>query len=343
MVLSRRLMAFGVIALGACGVVAFFILRNAGDGSAPRFETSSDKLSRTIIVPTLDTPVPKEKSAIWCGSFSLAWRELESSVVGEPIRLAGAEDVADRLNKEPFSSGDLEPTMYYAAAGLTRDGIVPRIQKEMRQRFPDVQLPALASPDDVAIAYAYLETSIKFPIPYLDETIVFTDSSGNRTNVEAFGIDVKDLARARQLEKQVDVLFADDGRRDANEFALDLFKNSTPNQIVVARVPLRGSLAETYQSLQIRIKKEAQKPKTFSGDLDRLRVPRMHWKIDHHFAELQGKKFKNDSVNALYLEEVVQTISFKLDSKGAEVKSDARMRAKALPSITSWTDRFCST
>jgi hypothetical protein len=52
----------------------------------------------TVVVPTLDTPMPKGKNVIWCGTFAMAWGELSTKVVKEPIRLKDAGEICGRLN-----------------------------------------------------------------------------------------------------------------------------------------------------------------------------------------------------------------------------------------------------
>src|SRR5262245_61995271 len=49
------------------------------------FAGSSDRLQRTAILPTLDSPIPGGKSAIWCISLQLAWNVLKDDVAGGPV------------------------------------------------------------------------------------------------------------------------------------------------------------------------------------------------------------------------------------------------------------------
>lgn len=49
-----------------------FYYQPTHEAQAKPFEGDSSELQHTIIVPTLDTPIPEGKSAIWCGSFQLA-------------------------------------------------------------------------------------------------------------------------------------------------------------------------------------------------------------------------------------------------------------------------------
>src|SRR5260370_21326760 len=116
--------ATAIVAVALC--VAWF-LWPFGDFHQPlkkTFDGNSEQLARTVIVPTLDTPIPEDKSAILCSSFQLAWNRLKEDVIQEPIVLKGAETTASRLNDAKPSDRDLAPQSLYAAAGWARDGIV---------------------------------------------------------------------------------------------------------------------------------------------------------------------------------------------------------------------------
>src|SRR5262249_19888246 len=149
---------------------------------------------QTVIVPTLDSPIPEGKSAIWCASFRFAWNRLKDDVAKEPIQLANAQPIADRLNRGEESEDDVEPDAVYAAAGLAKDGLVERIQAQMASKFPNVPRPQLDVPAGGAVAYAYLAASAKYEYPYFenDEPFLFRDSSGKETAVGSFGIRKKD-------------------------------------------------------------------------------------------------------------------------------------------------------
>jgi hypothetical protein len=60
---------------------------------------------------------------------------------------------------------------------------------------------------------------------------------------------------------------------------------------------------------------------------DTLLVPVMHWRIDHHFSELEGvdRTLEHAGLEAMYLGTALQTIEFKMDRRGAEVASEAQM------------------
>jgi hypothetical protein len=337
----RRLrLCLAVAAIAAVAVGGWYwYVRKSYRPPPLTFDGTSDQLLQTVIVPTLNSPIPEGKSAVWCVSFQLAWNRLKDDVVKEPIQLANAQPVADRLNRADQTETDLEPESVYAAAGLVRDGIIDRIRGEMARRFPDAPRPDLDASVE-AIAYAYLAASAKYEHPYFenDEPFLFKDAAGKETSVGSFGIRKKDDYAYEHLRQQVQVLYrthAADRREEVPEFVLDLCKTSEPYQIVVARVDRKPTLAETLADIQNKIA-SAPEEGLVSGFItnDALLVPNMAWQVTHRFKELEGrdKQFQNPALRGLHLDVAVQTIRFRLDRSGAELSSEAKLYAKPSPS-----------
>jgi hypothetical protein len=176
---------------------------------SPNFSGDSTQLRETVIVPTLDTPMPKGKNVIWCSSFELAWNRLRNDVVKEPVRIKGAESIANRLNASTASEADLMPESVFAAAGRTSDGIVERIRREMAERFPDHALPEFG-PDAAIIAYAYLKAAAEFTLPFFDneDELAFADAAGKKTGVASFGLPPNCPRPTPELPGQVALLYS---------------------------------------------------------------------------------------------------------------------------------------
>lgn len=253
----------------------------------------------------------------------MAWQRMRNDVVHEPIRVAGAEAVAKRLNESNITDEIVAPEHSFAAAGFVRDGIVEKIRREMSEQFPSVELPPFENTSDtVAFAYAYLAATVRFQTPFHESTMTFTDGGGQRTEVRAFGIRSETHYDAWKICQQVGVLFARGEGARPSEFALDLCRSSSPHQIVVARVPRGETLAATLQSVRQRIR-EAPTRTTSFGLSEQLLVPMMSWKIAHEFRELQGpdKVILNERFEGNYFGKVFQGIDLRLDRYGAEVHS----------------------
>jgi hypothetical protein len=342
----RRPILVGVIVLVLAGGVSWWLglgsylsqrVRYAGKTST--FSGGSESLKQTVIVPTLDTPCPPGKNVIWCSSFQLAWNEIRDKVIGAPLQVAGAEEVAARLNVARQSSSDVEPETFYAAGGRIKDEIVNKIKKDMAAKFPSHVPPNLApytqEPDGI-LAYSYLTANVPFPHPFRQGKVAFGNSRGQKTKAEAFGV-WSYVERYDEIRDQVEVLYCRLAKNwsQVRECALDLCKESRPYQVVVAIVEPKGSLDETLRYVRQSI---ADYPKSFdyeqhNGRLSRvdcLVVPEMFWKIDHRFQELIGRVVGNVGLPVV---EAMQTIEFRLDRNGAVLESEARVAVAALPRV----------
>lgn len=329
-------------ALRRLGIIGWSLYKRGSNQASPTpfsFEGSSDELKATVIVPTLDSPLPQGKSAIWCVSFELAWSRLKNDVVRGPVQIANAQAIADRLNGTTHTEADLNPDAVFAAAGLAKDGIVEHIHTQMANKFPKVPRPAIDVTPTSAVAYAYLAASSKFEIPFFenDEAFWFTDSAGKKTSIKSFGIRGKDDFAYHQLREQVEILYSPDRMEmrsnDDAEFVLDPCKTSQPYQIVVARVNRKETLAETVADVEAKIAQRPDEHALKIGPNDTLLIPSLAWKISHRFKELEGtdKQFTNAAVRDYHLDTAMQTIQFRLNRGGAELASESPIFLKPVP------------
>src|SRR5262249_11661761 len=167
-------------------LIWWFFLRTVDTTIQSTFDGTSDQLQRTVLVPTLDTPMPEGKNVIWCASFQLAWNKFKTDLAGGPIQIKNAEALAQSLNDAPQSESDLPPDSFYTAAGRDRDGILNTIRTDMARLFPGVRVSDLPQDPNGVTAYAYLQTSVRFEFPFFEETEGFTFSKGRK--VSGFGL-----------------------------------------------------------------------------------------------------------------------------------------------------------
>ncbi len=298
------------------------------------FSGDSRELRQSLVVPTLDTPMPGNKNVIWCGTLQLAWNRLANDILHESPSIQGAEAVVSRLNKTQFGDNDLPRDSYLATAGFGRDGVVEKVKSEMERRFhKDVDIDPLA-PNDI-LAYAYLEAHAVFTVPFFDyrKAVGFQDSGGEETGITAFGIEQQHEYAYRKLREQIDVLYL--RRKEAHseeleEFVIDLCQDSSPNQIMVACIPPRATLLETLDDVERKTQEFARQPDgqygRWFGIRDVLLVPNLNWDIRHRFIELEGddKRFLNKGFSGYHIAKAMQTIRFRLDRSGAELASEVQ-------------------
>lgn len=71
----------------------------------------------------------------------------------------------------------------YAAAGWTEEGIIQTIKGELQKLFPTMEPPTFPGiAENSFVAYSYLESSVKFRLPYFQNRapLIFTDSGGGK-------------------------------------------------------------------------------------------------------------------------------------------------------------------
>lgn len=290
------------------------------------------EVTQTVVVPTLDTPLSEGQSAVWCASFQLAWDRLKADITQGPVQIRNAEIVTERLNRAHVSAADLQGEDYFAVAGTAAEGVAETIEREMTSRFPNAARPEFHLPAEALCAFAFLAASVPWRYEYHDNPapLDFTDAAGHRTPVRSFGILDADSFQdgdAEYFRGQAALLWESEGtERTRDEFAVDLCRHSTPYQVVLARVVRKATLDETLNDIQHKIERTPPGNDRL-GEEDTLLVPTMHWRIHHHFKELEGpdKVLTNGPMPGLFVAEAVQGLQFRLDRRGAEVASGAHI------------------
>ena len=302
---------------------------------------NSTDLKQTSVVATLDCHIPEHKNIIWCSTFQIAWDKFKNNIIGEPIQLIDVDDLDDRLNKNEFSTKNLEPDSYYATAGFVKDGTIEQIQEEMAKRFPSEPMPVFDKKYETlplaSVAYAFLSVNTGFKYPFFTNNRKFTfqDSNGILTDVTSF----KDRAEAsnqdtKNVREQVEILYYEYGQQDsADTFAVDLCKYTDPYQVVLARLPRHETLSEILSEVQKKIS-------DFKIDLnydvlrklrpiDSLIVPDILYKLTHQFIELEDKRLANPKwrTHDYFIFEARQMVLFSLNRTGVILKSEARIGA----------------
>ena len=314
-----------LIAVG--GAAAWFALRDPYTPQTPPPAVPSTDFRSTVMVPTLETPIPTAKNAIWCGAFQLAWNRLKTDVVKEPIKVSSINPLCQALNSSPFSEADLTPESFYAAAGLAKDGIASRIYHEMADRFPGVQPNIPQVPEMTALAYAYLAASLRFKHGYRQQPdgFTFNGGSGEMIKVNGFGVRPADAHDYRDVYHQPRVLYFGEAN-PVDEVVVDLDPKTEPHQILLAMLKKPATLAEAVAWVE----KKAAMGDTlaFSGG-ETLLVPDVAIGMLHHFSELEGtgRAFENKTLQGSFLAVAQQSVQFRLDRGGAVLRAEALIAA----------------
>lgn len=329
-------------------VLLLWVTGGVADGKEARytppaktFDGSSSDLKATAVVPTLDTPLPEGKSAMWCASFEFAWTALREDVIGAPIQVENAQVVADRLNRAVLP--DVPASALYYTAGRVTPTFLQRIRDEMKQRFPDAPPLQVDARENDLLAYAWLAAGVSFDIPFFenDEPLSFKDPTGHETDVASFGLRANDDYAYYELRRQIAVLHAKDmfgtsaDAKTGPEFIIDPDRTSKPFQLLLARIPRGKTLAETLATMDERIAARARQSDSVDmGPNDVLLVPAMHWRVTHHFRGLEGedKRILNPGFEGYWIQIAEEGIEFRLDKSGADLRSEAKILCMPIPS-----------
>ncbi len=319
---------------------AVAIVAAAGGAAAYFYETDpstnlaakSTELKGTVITAVEDCPMEKDKNILYCSSFQLAWNELKK-LAGGKIRLDHPVDLAGRLDAAKTSKEDLPPGSFVAMAGFFKDGVVDRINAELDRTFhrgPDPALNAFKVEKDGALAYAFMAMELKFRHPFASGGhLVFEGKPVNSFGFQeaTYGLNPEGLPvednTSRQDRRQAHVYGKTEGEDPS--YVVTLQPSNPDEEILLAHIKPEVTLEKTIESaLAIRKTSEG---KGFEGENDVLAVPVLDFDLSHTYETLIGRTV--DGMGPIGA--AVQTIRFKLDEKGAVLKSRAMIRVLSIP------------
>jgi hypothetical protein len=294
----------------------------AQEGSETILKADSKELEQTIITPHMEVEVNGDKNILYCLAFQLAWNELKDNMIKEDIRLKDEPLYVVHLNKALSSKEDVSEKDCMVMAGFGKDRIIEKINSALKENFGDEapQVLEKLSPTDIMV-YAYLYKNLKFKYVFesLESHIEF-ESNGQISNVRAFGI--KRFSRSEEHEniaKQVSVI----DYRDRDDFIIILTSESFEDEIILAKMTPASTLLKTIEAVERRII-EAEPDEIRNRET--LQIPKFNFDITHSYNELIRKFFRNRDFEEYFITEALQNIRFKLDEKGALLKSEARIR-----------------
>jgi len=287
--------------------------------TADKKDAMTESPVNTIVTPHLGDSIMAGKNIVYCLSFQLAWDALKNDIIKEDVRMEDEPYMVRFLNKSLASKKDLDESSYIAMAGFGRDNIVAKINKTLKEKFKK-NAPVLTEnilPGSI-LAYAYMYKNLEFEKKFdnIENGINF---NGAAAAAKAFGIK-KYSAKEKAIAEQVQVLdYKNDG-----DFIIGVKLKSNGDQIVLAKIKPGRTFFNTIGSVQARI--ASAKPGVLANG-DSLQIPKLSFDIQHVYKELIGKKLKlkNPKYDGMIIGDAVQAIKFRLNEKGAELKSSAKI------------------
>lgn len=278
-------------------------------------QISSDQLTQTKFTSYLQTNIPEGTNLLYCSTIQLAWNELCDDFVSGQLLLEGEPSEEKMLNERLTGKNDISEDSYLVMVGTEKDGITEKIKEAMKKKFnraPSIPIN-LQSPMDV-LAYAYLSKDLKFEDKFenIPEPVLFN----TRTPVKAFGI----IDYDKNLADQVTIY----DYNNQDDFVLGLKSSSPDDEIILAKIIPKKTLLETIDFVFSRIQTGNSPSDIKAGET--LKIPKLNFDIIHQYAELQNRNFLNKGFEDYFIRGVVQSIRFRLDEKGALLRSEAALQ-----------------
>lgn len=285
----------------------------------------STQLKQTNITAYMQESITAGKNLIYCSTFQIAWDELSDGIIKESLKLQGNPIIAQMLNKRLTGKTGISEDCYLAMAGFKKDGIEDKIKHALKEKFntiPGIDI-SLQRPDDI-LAYAFLLKDLKFEQEFenLDEPIVFNKN----VRVKSFGIEeIQDGYESREIwdkqEKLIGQVSILDYKSDS-DFIIGL-KSASPNdEIILAKVNPGNTLLGTIDSVFGRISKS--QPSKLKVK-ETLRIPKLDFDIIKDYSELKKRYCINKGFEKYFIAKAIQAIRFKINEKGALLKSEAEI------------------
>ena len=326
---TARVAILGALAVGLGLFVASSIRRDipkqthtkkthAEVAGEPDLKADANELKRTIITPHLEQRIASGTNVLWCNTFQLAWNEF-CDLTGGPIVMESPPPIVPVLNKRTASKEDLDEASYVAMAGLASEGIYEKIRKELEEKFKGQASPDLldATPEMYWVAYAYLFKELPF-------RWAFTRWHGNLIfmgyRVDSFGIgQLLDRQRGEvRMASQVDIL----DHRNNDDLIIELKTQAEEDRSILAKIPPEATLGETISAVEKRI--QEAKPTKMERMAD-LYVPVLNFDVLRKYPELYNRPIRtaDNRIDGTSIVVAAQTVRFRLDERGAVLKSEA--------------------
>ena len=277
-------------------------------------------LPDTKMVAYPDAPLPPDTNVLWCDTLQLAWNAA-IGLVGESLHFANAPPEVALLNRQDFTTADIDKGSYVALADFERNHVEDEIRTVLQYVFHGAASPELIpepernpGPDDF-VAYAYLFKNLQFATPFIDQKdpLEFGDHP-----VKNFGFRPSNHA-AEAMREQVEIC----DYQSPDDFVIRLKTKVPEDELILAKITPGETLQATMASVLQRVADGRNIPQSWD---DELAVPKLNVDLLSKYPELTGLVLTPSptaKVGKLITALVEQKIRFQLNENGAVLKSEA--------------------
>jgi hypothetical protein len=253
---------------------------------------------------------------VWCIAIHLAWNELNENIIHDKLKLNTSDksitDLVEKMNRAPFSRHDLDESSYYIRSGYGQQTI-ELINRESKIKFPDKSygdLMVLLNPNDIVV-YAFFLKKVEYLTCFEKHAVRFLKETVTGFHTSSY-------------EQKLNIILLQYWNDD--KFIIRLVLKEQEDEIFLAKGFDNNPFEEIVEFINKYNKNDKVGP---IGEEDYFAMPNLH--LDHRnaYEKLTGKTLTNKDFEQYYMAQVVESIKFDMDYKGARVESEAVMIAGA--------------
>lgn len=266
------------------------------------------------IVPTMQDELSSD--SIWCCTFQLVWNDLKDDLAKQDIVFSEKVIEAENLNKAEFNSNMISDDYYYKKYGKMNTSLKTEIEQGIKDKFGEnssILNDFEWSNEDTDKYFLYAMLKRKFEFYYEFDNLEKSTFGKDYKNISYFGIDENTDSDVRS---QIEVIYYN----SKDDFAIKI--NTKQNDEVIL---CKGNNGKTFKEIYENMQNTEYTGDVYLNSIDTLKIPNIEFKEKKEFKELENKEFSFSTGEKYYIDKAIQTIEFKLDKKGGEVKSEAGM------------------
>ena len=308
----------------ACWISWYFLIGNKNLSSNHGINASRKSDWDLHVLTSIDDEVVGD--SMWCGTFQLVWNDMVNEVVKKDVKFTPQLKIVENLNKQTFTNKQLSPSSYYSKFWLLTLDLKAEIENWIKEKFnetSDILDMFDWNPEpEKYFLYAMLKKDFQYIARF--DKLEDAEFKGSEGLVKYFGID-KNSSEA--LRHTVHVLYYN----NPNDFALTL-RSKQGDTIYLYRTDDNKSLSGLYADMTA--KTELYRGSRRLSKEDEFKAPNIEFKSEREFPELYNKPIKN---SGFIISKAVETVQFKMDEAGVELKSEAAMMVEKAMAVNPYS------
>lgn len=270
----------------------------------------SDSVPRTTISAFPEIKISKNNNIIYCISMQLAWNKLKEYLGGDILSNENSRTI-DFLNKSNFTNDNLNESSFLAKAGLFDKNTNSEIEKELNQKFSEPPNLIIDVPENSLYSIAYMHKKLDFEA-YFEREYATQLNFNNEQKVDYF-------YHTFLKENLNDNSIIINDYINQNNFMIEIKSSNSTDHIILAKVPPKRTLLETYKYVNKRMSRnKINKP----NSLDVIGIPYISFHIIKNYPEICGL-INNENIKNQEIGFAQQMIDFDLNEKGITLTSYA--------------------